>query len=165
MLSKINIQKIINHHLNSLKNDNTGKAEFGDYLVFLILPILIASALIYFQVLLGTEATSIIITTLAILVGLLFNAIIIIFDIVKRDASKRIKNKILKELLANISFVILLSIFAILFTLITFIKHDYLTLIATWILYFLLSVFLFTVLMIMKRMYILFKNEIDELEK
>lgn len=164
-LNKINIIQILKNHLSTLKNDNTKKAGFDDWFTFLILPSLITGLLIYFKKELKDDAINIIITTLSILVGLLFNVIVLIFDIIKRDATQKIKNTILKELLSNISFTILISILAIILTLFTFIEDQVARLLFTGGVYFLLSVFIFTVLMILKRMHKLFKNEIEELEK
>lgn len=164
MFQKINISQIIKNHFATLQNDNSNKAEFDDYLTFLIFPLIIASSLIYFNIALNDTAINVIITTLAILVGLLFNVIVLIFDIIKRDATHKLKNVVLKQLLANISFTILLSIVCILFTLATYIENDVTRKIATWVVFFLLSLFFITVLMILKRMYLLFKNEIDEIE-
>lgn len=165
VLNKINIYQIIKSHFTTLQNDNTNKAEFDDYLTFLLLPIIIATGLLCFDIQLKESAVNIVITTLSILVGLLFNVIVLIFDIIKRDASQKLKNTILKQLLANISFTILLSIITILFTLATYFEIETIKEIATWIVYFLLTIFLFTVLMVLKRMYLLFRNEIDEIEK
>lgn len=165
ILTKINIGKIITRHLKTLRNDNTGKVGRDDVFTFLILPILGASGLSYFHIELNDSATNIIITTLSILVGLLFNVIVIIFDIIKRDNSKKLKNKLLNELLTNISYSIVLSILIISITLLTFIDNSYLKLGATWFAYFLIGNYFLTVLMILKRMYIMFVNELDEIEK
>ena len=163
--NKININQILKSHFATLQNDNSNKAEFDDYLTFLIVPIIVATGLLYFDIHLKDSAVNIVITTLSILVGLLFNVIVLIFDIIKRDASQKLKNTVLKQLLANISFTILLSIVTILFTLATYFDIEYIKEIATWIVYFLLTVFIFTVLMVLKRMYLLFRNEIDEIER
>ena len=165
ILDKVNVGKIISHHLGTIKNTNTGKPDKDDIFTFFFLPFLVASVLIYFNIELKTDATNIIIATLSIFVGLMFNIIVLIFDIVKRDASQKIKNEVLKQLLSNISFAIVLSIFAIIITLFTYSSNFILKITFTWITYFCLGLFLVTLLMILKRMYNVFKNEIDELEK
>ncbi len=165
ILKKINISQILKSHFATLQNDNSKKSEFDDYFTFFILPIIISSILLYFKIWLKESAINIIITTLSILVGLLFNVIVLIFDIINRDATQKVKNTVLKQLLSNISFTILLAIVSILFTLVTYIDTIFIKEIATWIVYFLLSAFFFTVLMILKRMYLLFKNEIEEIER
>ena len=165
MLTKINIGRIVINHLQTLRNDNTNKIGVDDILTFLILPIIGASALSYFHVKLNDSATNIIISTLSILVGLLFNVIVIIFDIIKRDNTKKVKNKLLNELLTNISYSIVLSILIITITLLTFIEDCNLQMGATWLVYFLIGNYFLTVLMILKRMYIMFANELNEIEK
>lgn len=165
MLNKINILEIVNNHIATLKNDNTKKAGIDDYFTFLIIPIGVTSILLYFKIVFSDEALNIVITTLSIFVGLLFNVIVLIFDIIKRDSTKKIKNVVLKELLANISFTILISIIAIVFTILTFIKNDIAKMVFTGIVYFLLAIFIFTVLMVLKRMHKLFNNEINEIER
>lgn len=165
ILTKINIGRIVTNHLKTLRNDNTGKVGLDDIITFLILPIIGASGLSYFHIELNDSATNIIITTLSILVGLLFNVIVIIFDIIKRDSTKKLKNQLLNELLTNISYSIVLSILIISITLLTFIDNCYLKIGATWFVYFLIGNYFLTVLMILKRMYIMFVNELDEIEK
>lgn len=165
MLTKINLSSILTSHLNTLKNDNTAKPEFDDYLTFLIIPLIVATVLIYFKLYLNDAAVSLIIAILAIIVGLLFNVIVIIFDIVKRDNSKKIKNKILEQLLSNISYTILISICSILLSIATFLDFHIVKVVSNFLVYFALSHYLVNVLMILKRMYALFNNEIKELEQ
>lgn len=164
MFKKINICKIITSHLDTLRNCNTGKLGFDDFITFVLLPLIITTLLLFLKVHLTESAITIIITTLSILVGLLFNVIVIIFDIVKRDASKKLKNRVLHELLTNISFSIILSILIIILTLATYFKNQYINVISTGLVYYFMSVYLCTVLMIIKRMYILFTNELSEIE-
>lgn len=163
--NKINITQILKSHFATLQNDNSKKADFDDYLTFLIVPIIVASGLLHYDIQLNDTAVNIVITTLSIFVGLLFNVIVLIFDIIKRDASQSIKNTILKQLLANVAFTILLSIITILVTLITYFESAIIKVMATWVVCFSLTIFLLTVLMVLKRMYLLFKQEIDEIER
>jgi O-antigen/teichoic acid export membrane protein len=165
IFNKINLGKIISHHFATIKNANTGKPDKDDFFTFLLFPIIISSTLIYFKIYLKSDATNIIISTLSIFVGLMFNIIVLIFDIIKRDASQKVKNVVLKELLSNISFAIFVSILSIIITLFTYSTNICVKIIFTWIAYFFLALFLVTLLMILKRMYNIFENEIDSLEK
>ncbi|MDR3625484.1 MAG: hypothetical protein P4L45_01545 [Ignavibacteriaceae bacterium] len=164
IFEKINITQIINDHIETLVNDNKKRPGLDDCITFLLLPIFISTLLLFLKVYLDVNVINIIITALAILLGLLFNVIIILFDIIKRDSTKKIKNNILEQLISNISFAILLSIFAIIMVLCTFINNCFIRLVIHWYIYFILSLFLLTVLMILKRIYTLFKNEIKEIE-
>lgn len=161
---KINIKNIVTSHWETLVNDNTKKQSFDDYLTFIIVPIIISGFLVAFRCFLKDTAINILITTLSIIIGLLFNVIVIIFDIVKRNNRQKIKNKILEQLLANISYTIVISIFTIIVTLFTYIDNEIVRLVTNFIIYSVLVHFLFTVLMILKRMYIIFSDEIKDLE-
>lgn len=162
---KIDISKIVENHFATLQNANSKKAAFDDYLTFLIVPLIVTSVLLYFKAFFSTDALNIVISTLSILVGLLFNVVVLIFDIIKRDSSNKIKNIVLKQILSNIAFTILISIIAIIFTLLTFINNFYCKIIFNSILFFLLTNFGLTVLMILKRMFHLFHTELDELDE
>lgn len=164
ILEKINIKQIIKNHLATLVNDNSKKSEFSDWLTFLIIPLIVAGILCYLKIELSERAINIVITTLSILVGLLFNVIVILFDILKRDNSERIKNRLLKQLLTNISYSIFISLLIIFLTVMTFFQIEIWISICTFLVYFFLSHFALTVLMILKRVYALFLNEMDELE-
>lgn len=163
-MDKIDIRNIISNHISTIKNTNTGKPDFGDFFTFIVLPIMISLSLSLLKIEFKSETTSIIITTLAIFVGLMFNIIVLIFDIVKRDASQNIKNIILKELLSNIAFAIILALSTIIVIIFTYSSQLYIKIVSTSLSFFLVSLFILTLLMILKRMYNVFKNEIDEIE-
>lgn len=163
VLEKINIVDIVKNHLATLVNDNSKKSEFSDWLTFLIIPLIVASNLVYFKVDLSDRATNIVITTLSILVGLLFNVIVILFDILKRDNSEKIKNVLLKQLLTNISYSIFTSLFIIFLTVLSFFDNKIWVVVCTFFVYFFLTHFALTVLMILKRIYALFLNEMEEI--
>lgn len=165
LFSKIDISEILITHFSTIKNTNTGKPDKDDAITFIVMPLLISTTLVYFEIELYADATNIIIASLSIFVGLMFNIIVLIFDIVKRDASKKIKNTVLKELLANISFAIVLSVFSIIVTLFTYVGNPCVKIAFTWLVYFLLCHFCITLLMILKRMYKIFEDELKELEK
>jgi len=162
MFKKINISQIVKNHFATLQNANTKKADWDDYFTFLVIPILTSAILIYFKIYLKTDAINIIISSLSILVGLLFNVVVLIFDIIKRDKSNDIKNTVLRQILSNIAFTILLSIVSILLTLFTYTDNSTIKIIFNAIVYFLLTNFIMTVLMILKRMFHLFHSEIEE---
>lgn len=162
--SKINIRSIIKNHLATLVNANTNKAGCDDYITFLITPLAITGLLLFFKIKLSNDIINLIITTLSILVGLLFNVIVLVFDIIRQDKTTDNKRKVLKQLLSNIAFTILVSIIAILITLFTFLDNYFVKTLFTAILYFLLSNFIITVFMILKRMFLLFHHEMDSFD-
>jgi amino acid transporter len=163
ILEKINVLNIVRNHLKTLVNDNTKKPDLADWLTFLIIPLVLAGLLIFLQIGLSERATNIVITTLSILVGLLFNVIVILFDILKRDNTKKVKNDLLKQLLTNISYSIFISLVIIFLTVLSYFKVSYWVWICTFLVYFFLGHFALTVLMILKRIYALFLNEMTEI--
>lgn len=165
LLNKINLNKIVISHFNTLKNYNTKKFELDDLITFILLPILIATILLISKVELRDSSLNIVITILSVLVGLLFNVIVIVFDIIKRNNSNKIKNRILNELMTNISYSILISLSAIILTLCLNIPFKFVHLVLNWLVFFLIAHFFITILMILKRMYALFINEINEVEE
>lgn len=159
ILIKINIFEIVKQHFKTLENYNSKKIGFDDLFTFILLPVIISSILVYFEIDLKSNGINLLITTLSVLVGLLFNVIVIIFDIIRRENTEKIKNEILKQLLTNISYSIILSILIIILTLLSSI--EFLHYLIIWIVYFLLSNYFMTVIMIIKRMYLLFIEEIN----
>lgn len=165
IFEKINVTKIIANHLKTLVNDNTKKSEISDWVTFLILPLIGAVGLSYCEVSLSERAINLVITTLSILVGLLFNVVVILFDIIKRDNSKKLKNRLLEQLLTNICYTIFVSLTIIFLTVLSFFDNECWKKVITFLLYFLLIHFAITILMILKRIYTLFINEMNEIAK
>jgi hypothetical protein len=163
IFEKVNVVVIVEKHLQTLVNAQTKKHELGDYVTFLFIPSIVSLALIWFGFLLNKDFVGIICSILSIFVGLFFNVIVIIFDIVKREAGKKMKVEFLRELLYNISFTILISVFCIVLSLCSIIEQVYIRYVTNFATYFLAVLFLMTVLMILKRMFMLFSKEIDDL--
>lgn len=162
MFSKINITGIFKDHFKTLRNANSNRIKYGDIFLFVLIPLLVSGLLSYFDIHFTKDAINIVIAILAILVGLFFNVIVIIFDIVKRDSNNKLKNKLLKELHTNITYVITLSIIIILFSVLFYIDLHLLKSITSFIIFLLLSNFFLTVLMILKRVYKLFDYDIQQ---
>lgn len=159
--SKISLKRIFKDHFKSISTAGTGKVDISDIVTFVIIPFLIASVLTYFCLLLDNNSISIIIGALSILVGLLFNVLVLVFDMVRKDKLASNKNTVLHEVLANISFTIIISVFGIISTAFALFDHCWVKITANWITYALLSEFLMTFFMIMKRMYALLEFEMN----
>jgi hypothetical protein len=165
-IDKINIGTIVKKHIGTLVNANTGKSGTNDIITFIVIPVAVALALCLLKIELCNDVINIIIVSLSIFVGLLFNLIILIFDIVKNNRTNKTKNLLLEQILVNIAFTVLLSLAAIIATIFTYIRHHmYFKLVMTGIVYYLLTLFIVTLLMILKRMYTIFDNEMTEINK
>jgi len=164
MLTKINIGKIITDHFATLKDADSKKISRGDFFLFILLPLLFSSVIVMvFCIFLTESLVNILITCLSIFVGLLLNLLVIIFDIINKlkteNSKDQLKKLFLKEIYANISFCILISIVNIGFLVVTFSGIYFVKLSANVLSVAILMLFGLTLLMILKRVHILLSNE------
>ncbi|TWR30343.1 hypothetical protein FPZ43_05220 [Mucilaginibacter pallidiroseus] len=169
MLSRINIFKIVQDHLKTLRSNNSDSnwISRGDALLFFLSPIIISAILTYKRVKLIDHTTDLI-TAVSILGGFLFNFLAIVYglmDKLKTDSQENaLKRKFVKEIHVNISFNILLSLVLLLILIIysyqpkdsCFRLFDY---IVSPLIYFFLILFTLTMVMILNRVYIIMKKE------
>jgi len=170
-MSKLNVSSIITDHFATFKNFKTGKRKIGDYFVFLILPFVISIFFICFNILLTKELSNILITALSIFAALLFNLLLLTYDIINKNShvnftdttlkqKKQLKHKFLKEIYANISFSILISIISVILLLGNyFLPCGLIYLLFNFFSYFFIILFLLTLFLILKRIHILLSKE------
>lgn len=164
MFTKINVFDIIKSHFKTLRNANSNSLEFDDIIIFIISPVIVGGLFLYFNILLEKDSINLIVTIFSILTGLLINVLVLLFDIIKREKNKELKNQILKEIVSNISYSILISILTIAISFTSLSNIESVCKIGNFITYTLLFNFFVTFLMILKRIYKVFSNEIDESE-
>jgi hypothetical protein len=114
MLTRINITQIITSHLKTLRGlDQKKGIAIIDLLLFIIIPLISALLLAFFNIGFKSLASDII-TAISILVGFLFNLLAIIYtsiDKIKIEGrDSEIRKQFVLELHSNISYNILLSI-------------------------------------------------------
>jgi hypothetical protein len=114
MLTRINITQIITSHLKTLRGLGQKKGiAIIDLLLFIIIPLISALLLAFFNIGFKSLASDII-TAISILVGFLFNLLAIIYtsiDKIKIEGrDSEIRKQFVLELHSNISYNILLSI-------------------------------------------------------
>jgi cytochrome c biogenesis factor len=175
MLARINILAIIKDHFKTLKSLNSTKNRISwqDSILFIVTPIVIAVGLVY-KDLTFEEQLGNLIAAISIFGGFLFNLLAIIysqFDKIEIDANKEdneLKKRFVKEIHTNISFCIVLSILIVLTLLLSTIdiplfNYDWLLKkIIIGVNYFLMSLFLLTLTMVLNRVYILLKKEREQ---
>lgn len=172
MLTKINILKIISDHFGTLKNFQTGKISLRDVFLFYALPVLVSVFLLSTDFKLKDGLVEILITSFSIFTALLFNLLLLTFDIVrekleitpgKENKDKRyyeIKKELLKEAYANISYSIFVSILGLLFLLLSQIDMCQLCrTVICGIIYFICFNFILTLFLILTRIHTLLSNE------
>lgn len=173
MSSKINIGKIICDHKKTLVDQNTNRPGGDDLVYFLILPILIPFLIIWgfgFDFKESADLKKTLVSSLAIFVGLLFNALVLLINMAKNDEEKNVKYRVNKELIANISFCIIIAFISVILVLTRYWDFSYLNnikyipsigQIIDFLALALLTLFFFTFLMIIKRTYLIINKNFD----
>lgn len=118
MTDKIDIRPLVRAHLNTFRSFESRRPAPGDYIVFLLVPLIAAIALVAFGVRVPSRSIGILVAALAVFAGLFFNLVILVADLAVRGEDQppvrnrrlRIKSQVLVELHANVSFAILVSI-------------------------------------------------------
>jgi len=163
MAYKIDVRIIIKDHFKTLVNAGTGKPDWRDWFVFLLTPLTVSSVLVYKQFFLDNNFINSIIGGLSIYVGLSLNFIVLLFDLSAKEIFKeKEKRAVIKETVANISVSIFYSILIILFSL--FSNVCIFKIAGNFICYFLLIEFIVTLLMVLKRVYILLSQQLDSMD-
>ncbi|UEC42442.1 MAG: conserved membrane protein of unknown function [Methanothrix sp.] len=180
MIEKINIARIIKDHINTLKDYETGKYYPWDFILFFIVPITISIILIICDIIIDKDMANALVTSLSIFAALLFNLLLLIYDITRKEVNRdearnsKVKTDLLKQIFCNVSFSILISVFAISILLIIFLNISInisildrtLAVTDTQVnrflsifIYFLITSFILTLFMVLKRVHVLLKGE------
>lgn len=165
MSSKVNISSIIEAHFKTYKDQNNDKYDIADILTFVVLPICFSILLVFileFNLFEYKEMIRSLVGGLAIFVGLLFNALVMIINIFRTsEKDDTIKSDVITELIANISFSILIAFVATILILFRFWDFKNLELafrIFDCFILILLSKFFLTFLMVLKRTFAVIKR-------
>lgn len=174
MIDKINTSKIVEDHIHTLKNYNTNEYNLWDLFIFFAVPFIISIIFIFLHFKLTDGFINVLATSLSIFAALLFNLLLLIYDIIPKKEglgdNGKLKSEFLKQIYANVSFCIFVAIITIIFLIVSslvvnqfdpfpLIRYINLKSILALIVYYLLFVFIFTLFMILKRVHILLSKE------
>lgn len=177
MTSKINISCILKDHFQTLKNERTKSFDALDISVFFGLPIAIGSVSFFLKAQMDDNSVTTLISAASIFSGLLINVLVLIYSLNEKsiqnpegndhsendnhDVNKKtLEKELLKEIFANISFSILISMMLIIsLSFLVFLKPGYLAIIFTSISIALCTNFCLTLLMGLKRIHILLSDK------
>jgi amino acid transporter len=167
VFENINIWLIVRDHIETWKNYDTGRTSIEDILVFVVTPFLAAPFLVFgLNFRLDAPAINVLITSLSVFSALLFNLLLLIFDILRKESGEQkrsaLRRQFLSYIYSNISFGILTAVVSIAMLLLLFIKTNlpYFTEAVNLAVDFLVINFILTMLMIVKRVHILLRKEI-----
>lgn len=172
-MNKINPFRIISDHFRTLKEHGSTSMGVGDAFIFFLIPMILAGVSFWREINFKAETVNIIVTAFSVFAALLFNLLMLIYGLVQRkdDSNEsRLKATFLKEIYSNISFTVFVSLLIIVVAVVamTFAAPEKLPtgtgstavgLVYTLILVFLMSHFLLTLLMVLKRVHILLAKE------
>jgi hypothetical protein len=169
---KLDVRSIIIDHFCTLTKGQSAQASLVDLFLFVILPFLAAVAANCTDVVLRTEAYNVSVTFFGIFIALLLNIQVAIFAIFQRkwavsdDAIEAqvqegvisVRRRLLGELNANISYLILVCFVALVLSLWAYVAELNQGM-APLITVFLYVHFLLTILMVVKRAHALFQQQ------
>lgn len=173
MLNKINVRPILCDHLNDYK--------WRD-IYFVLTPLCVASVFVYCGYDLDKDLVSILNTGYSLFLGLFFNVMVLLLDMVKNsireayDIEKKFMDKpqkivdharinTIKKLTRSIFTLILLSVLGILLGYLSLLPNKIIKVSSTFGVYFITTLFFILVLSILKMFYSLFSDDIKKLER
>jgi hypothetical protein len=151
---------IIKAHFQTLTDDRRNKVSLMECIFTLLLPICISFLMVVVcQIKLKTASINLIgniMTAFSIFTGLLFNVLVLIYSLIKPNESNQQRIKVLKQTFSNVSFGVLLSLLLVILSMFyELINNVFLD----GIIYFLVTLFLMVLFMILKRVYLLINIE------
>ena len=167
MLGKVNVTGIVLDHLGTLRDHSTCKYHRADFLLFFGVPAVVTGVLLYSYGDLKPNLVTIVATSLSVFAALLFNLLLLVYDAVRKSESVAaahddLREEFLRQVASNISFAILVAVATIVSVLaLVFVNRvSSVAHIVSGIIYFLVTLFLLTLLMVLKRVHALLSEEI-----
>jgi hypothetical protein len=174
-MDKINIFPLILGHINTLRDNSTGKRSVQDIAVFFGLPLLLSFIAFYFRWTLSVEALNGILASFAIFATLLLNLLILVYtfstDTVHPNALTKIRGTIVRELHENLAYAVLISIGIVFYALVVIAglkipegsaAAPHAGRYTSFFLNYLIANFALTLLMILKRIHKMLSDRLDQ---
>ena len=183
MFVKVNITKIIRDHFGTFKDNSSKESRRLDFLLFLIGPFIIAVVIVNLCGALPKSLIGVIVTSLSIFIALLLNLLLLAYNVTRNskpppdEKIREMREELFHEIFSNIAFAVLVALVIVVSVLclgmingsVSFpavnlfgLEIDIFSLvinILSFIIYFLGTLFLLTLLMLLKRVYALLSNE------
>ena len=171
-MSKIDVRQVINAHIRTLRDNRFGNQLSAiDLCTFFDFPVLLGGALVVLRFGFRVDAVSGFLNAFSVLTGLLLNLLVLVFTLASAAAPMNMdvhKRKILlQEIFANVCFSVLTAIGVVCLSVISlsYMRSSAGAVtgrISTFLLASLTSNFVLTLLMVIKRMYVLLAKEIEK---
>lgn len=171
LYDKADVVPILRAHLSTMSSLRTGRPLLADYIFFFGLPSIFGGTLVILHFGFRVDAVTGFLNAFAILTGLLLNLLVLVFTIsvTTMNADRpdiQVRRRVLKEIFTNVCYCIIVAVFATgtALTALSYMKSQSgaeTGRVATFFLAALTGNFVFSLLMILKRMYKLISNEFD----
>ena len=168
LVDKVDISRILIDHFKTLKDYSTDRYSRADFVLFLGGPAAVAALLLAFYGKLGSSLVTVFVTSLSIFAALLFNLLLLVYDAMRKAESEDagpagLRGKFLRQIASNISFAILVAVVAIVSVLVLMFvgRIPNAVSVVSGLVYFLVTLFMLTLLMVLKRVHILLYTESD----
>ena len=169
MFNKVDVRSIVKGHLGTLVHAETKRVLPEDIILFFGVPAVLAVGAVLRDGTISTSLAAVLATVHAIISGLMFNLLVVIYDVHDRakktggDAARNTRMLLLNETYRNVSFLILTSIAAlVLLAVAVFVGQGVFGRIVSGLVYFLSGVFALTLLMVLKRTHALLSEDFSQ---
>lgn len=161
MITLINVFPAIKEHFKTLKKDSS---VFSIIVLFFIVPVLFSGLFLWLGITASEKVLNCFITSFAIFVGLIINLLVLLID--RKKDKTGVKRLLIEHLSYNSIYELVIGLKVLLLSIILIVIQEkmntYLLYTLSFILYFLVFNFVLTLLMIAKRFFVLFKNNLEE---
>ena len=169
MLSKVNISRIVTDHIATLNTYQTGKLRKRDLFLFFAVPLFVGIVIVGTYGPLGQNLIGPVVTSLAVFTALLLNLLMLTYGIARNSKPRpdagvdKMKGDLIREIFSNIAFTVLIALTTVVAVLTLGALNQ-----CSWpilpealslIIYYMGTLFLLTLLMLLKRAYSLLSNE------
>lgn len=161
MTTKIDVRVIISDHFKTLQDEGTGKLSPPDFVVMIGFPAALAGMALYFGFGIEDHHVATLVAVFAIFAGLLFNVLVLIYSFSETQKSdkKEIREKLLKQSFANISYSIIISLcIVVTLTFVLFVDGTVQRALGAAVIFFAINFFL-SLLMVLKRIHVLLRDK------
>ena len=155
--------------MGTFKDNSTRKYRPFDFLLFFLVPLLVTVGFVGLLGALPVGLIGVIATSLSVFTALLLNLLLLAYNITRSSEApsdegiKEMRENLFHEIFSNIAFAVLVALVTVGCVLIFGVVSDSAPLLATQVLsaviYYLGTLFLLTLLMLLKRVYALLSNE------
>ena len=169
-MSKVNVLPIIHGHLGTLYDQRTQRYDPSDFLLLFVIPLLIGIGVVALRFGFRVDAVNGFLNAFAILMGLLLNLLVLVFTLASTTTVTRskpaLRRLLMREVFFNIGFCILLALAVVIQSVValSYMRSNPFAVtgpVATFVLSAVGSCFVGTLLMVIKRMYVLMDSELS----